>query len=97
MALGELLEIQQLPPGHDQVANRHPGGGPAGGPHDDLEQQTRRVVLLGNQNVGHEGAHDGARELLARIDRDDPAQLTPTGGGEPISGLRLRKAYQVPG
>jgi hypothetical protein len=37
VALGELLEVQQLPPGHDQVANRQPEGGPAGRPHDDLE------------------------------------------------------------
>jgi hypothetical protein len=67
VALGELLPVQQLPPGHDQVTNRQPGGSPAGGPHDNLEQQTRRVVFLGHQDVGHEGAHDGARELITVV------------------------------
>jgi hypothetical protein len=36
--------------------------------------------------------------LLPGIDRDDPAHLTPAdGGGELISGLRLRKAHELPG
>ena len=61
VALGELPQVQQLPPGHDQVANRQPGGGPAGGVRDHLEQQARHVRLLGHEDVGHEGAHDGAR------------------------------------
>ena len=38
VALGELLQVQQLAPGHDQVADGQPQSGPAGGPHDDLEQ-----------------------------------------------------------
>jgi hypothetical protein len=61
VAFGELLEVQQLPPGHDQVAGRQRRDGPAPGPRDDLQQQARRAVILGYQDVGHEGAHDGAR------------------------------------
>lgn len=77
VALGELFEVQQLPSGHDEVADGQAGSGPAGGPHGDLEQQTRCVVRLGHEDVGHEGAHDGGRQLLPGVDRDDPAQLTP--------------------
>ena len=95
VALGELLQVEQLPPCHDQVPNRQPEGSPARSSHDDLEQQMRHVVLLGDQDVGHEGPHDGARQLLPGIDRDDPAQLTPASGGEPIPDLRLRKAHEA--
>jgi len=87
VALGELLEVEQLSAGHDQVANAQPDGRPAGGLQDKLEQQTRHVVLLRDQDVGHEGAQDGAGQLLAGIDRDDPAHRTPASGGEPISDL----------
>ena len=97
VALGELLEVEQLPPGHDQVANAQPERSPAGGPQDNLEQQTGHVVLVRDQHVGHEGAHDGAGQLLAGIDRDDPAQFTPASGSEPIPGLRLREANEAPG
>jgi hypothetical protein len=75
VTLSESLEVEQLPSGHDKVANGHANGGPAVGLHDDLEQQARRVIRLGYQDVGHEATHDGAGQLLAGIDRDDPAQL----------------------
>jgi hypothetical protein len=97
VALGELLHVEQLPPGHDQIANAQADGGPAGGAHDNLEQRTRHVVLPGDQDVGHEGAHDGDRQLPAGIDRDDPARLTPARGREPIPDSRLRKARELPG
>lgn len=96
VVLSELLEVQQLPPGHDQVADGPPGSDPAGGAHDHLEQQPRHVVIQGHENVRHEGAHDGARQLFPRIDRDDPAQLAPAGGGEPVADSRLRKARELP-
>ena len=46
VVLDELLQVQQLPPSHDQVANRQPQGGPAAGSCDDLEQQARHARLL---------------------------------------------------
>ena len=61
LALGELLQVQQLPPGHDQVADSYSGGGPPGSLDDHLEQQARRVMVAGHEDVGHEGAHDRAR------------------------------------
>jgi hypothetical protein len=74
----------------------NPGGSPAAGSHHELDQQERRVRLLGQQDVGHEGAPDGARQLPAGIDRHDPAHPPAPGSGrEPISGSRLGKAHCV--
>jgi hypothetical protein len=61
LALGELPEVQQLPPGHDQVADGQPAGGQPAGPGDNLQQQARHVLIGGHQDVGHERAHDGGR------------------------------------
>ena len=95
MALGELLEIEQLPPSHDQVAKAQAGGGPAAGPRDNFEQQPRHAVLVRDQDVGHEGTHDGAGYLPAGIDGDDPAHFPPASGGESVTDPGLGKAYEM--
>jgi hypothetical protein len=64
-------------------------------PHDDLKQQAGRVLVLGHEDIGHEGAHDGARELLPRFHRDNPAHRPPASDGERLPGLRLGKAGQL--
>ena len=51
VALGELLQVQQLPSSHHQVSDGQPEGEQAGGPHDDLEQQPRRGMVLGYEDV----------------------------------------------
>jgi hypothetical protein len=93
-ALGELLQVQQLPASHDQITERQRDGGQADGLHDHLEQQERCVVLLGRKDIGHEAAHDGARQLSAPVDRHDTAQLLPAGRGEAFADSRLGQAYQ---
>jgi hypothetical protein len=35
LALGELLQVQQLLSSHDQISDGQPEGNPAAGPHDD--------------------------------------------------------------
>jgi hypothetical protein len=53
-------------------------------------------VLLRHQDVGHEGAHDGPRQLLAGLDRDDPANRAPADGGEAFTDPGLGQAHQFP-
>jgi hypothetical protein len=55
VTLGEALQVQQLPSGHDQVTDRQPECGQAGNASDNLEQQTRRVTIDRHEDVGHEG------------------------------------------
>ncbi|MDT0615026.1 phage tail protein [Streptomyces lancefieldiae] len=62
---------------HDRIANRQVNGHPAAGLHDDIEQQTRRVVSQAHKDVRQKGTHNGVRQLLARFDRDDPTSLRP--------------------
>src|ERR1700728_1130386 len=95
MALGELLEIEQLPPSHDQVAKAQAGGSPAAGARNNFEQQPRHAVLVRDQDVGHEGTHDGAGYLPAEIDGDDPADFTPASGGGSVPHPVLGKAYEM--
>lgn len=62
--LGELLEIQQLPSRHDQVADRQPESYPTVClVHDHLEKQAGCVLLVRYQDVGHEGIHDPSRQM----------------------------------
>lgn len=95
MPLGEPFQVQQLPSSHDQIAHGQPGGRPAACSHDDLEQQARRVVILGHEDVGHEGAHNAARQLIHWANRDDLTQLAPASGREPFSDLRLWESHQL--
>jgi|HubBroStandDraft_1064217.scaffolds.fasta_scaffold422073_1 hypothetical protein len=71
------------------------GADPAAGLRDDLEQQTGRAMILGHQDVGHEGPDDRGRQLLSLVHRDDPAQITPGRGREPVPDLRSGKAGQL--
>ena len=97
MAFREVLEVQQLPPGHDQVTHAQPRGRPAGRPHGDLQQQARPAGLMRHQDVGHEGAHDGSCQLPAGVDRDNPAPRAAARGGEPLPGPGLWQGHQDPG
>nr|WP_237454273.1 SDR family NAD(P)-dependent oxidoreductase [Pseudonocardia sp. SID8383] len=95
VALGEPSQVQQLPPGHHEVADRHQRCERAGAAHDDLEQQTGRVRPLRREDVGHDGAQDAAGELHAGVDREDPAEPPSAGRGEGVPDLRFRESYEL--
>ena len=89
---GELLQVQQLTSGHDQVADRQGRSDPPGGDGDDLEQQSGSAVLRRYQQVGHVCAHDRRRQLTSGVHGEDPAEFAPAGRREPLADARLRQA-----
>jgi len=101
MAFGKLLQVQQLPPGHDQVANRQPRGSPAGSPHDNFEQQTRGGVQSFSRQNGslqHSFWTDPAGQVGASVWSSEAATkgwVWVTTGDPEFTGTRLYHAYSV--
>ena len=76
----ELLEVEQLTAGHDEVADGQQRGGPAARPDDDILSSRRVPPPAGHEDVGHDGAHDPSGQLLAGVDREDPPACRPPAG-----------------
>jgi hypothetical protein len=76
---GKRRQIKQLSPRHDQAANRQQRGDHPSIPHHDLQQQSHpQAIIDGDEHVRHDRAHDGAGEVLSQLDRNDPAEATPS-------------------
>ena len=73
-SFGELLQVQQLPAGHHQVADGDERSKPTALRDNDFEHQAS-AVTGGCEHVGHHRAQDPSRQLLARIGGQDAPQV----------------------
>jgi amino acid efflux transporter len=95
---GQLRKGAQLPSRHHQIPDAHQPGHRRSTPGDDLQQQPGRDVAVGDEDVGHRGAHDHAGELHTRLDREDAAgRPAAEGGGEGLARPGFRQAAQLAG
>jgi hypothetical protein len=77
--LGEAFEIRQLAPGHHEIAEAEKRSEQPPTRLCHFENEPRRAVVMRDEDIGQHRAHDGRRQVLSRLDRQDPP-LRPTAG-----------------